>query len=258
MGEHGNWFDLLNRFSWWHGIQHKADALLGRKWTFLMFGEQHHVSLTHVLTALLVIGFVIVGGWSFFRGTRGDKGLVPPRKMTFRHFFEVVTEGIYGVVEGAMGEDNAPKYFPIIAGLWFFILFGNLIGLVPGFITPDDTIQTNLALAGLVFFLTHYYGVREHGLAYFKHFLGPVWWLIPLMLPLELISHCVRPFSLTIRLLGNMVADHMVLLAMFTLVPFLVPLPFYLLGMLVCVVQALVFCGLATAYFTMAVAHEDH
>jgi F-type H+-transporting ATPase subunit a len=258
MGEHGTWFDYLNRFGWWHEAHDKLEHLLGRKWTFMMFGPSEF-TLTHVLNALVVVLFVTVGALAFYKSTRGgDQGLVPPRRMTFRHFFEVLTETVYGMVEGAMGPENAPRFFPLVATFWFFILFGNLIGLLPGFSSPNHFFANNVVLALLVFFATHVYGVRANGLAYFKHFLGPVWWLTPLMLPLEIISHLARPLSLTLRLLGNMLADHKVLISFFTLLPFLIPVPFYLLGILVCVVQAFVFCTLALTYFSMAVAHEEH
>jgi F-type H+-transporting ATPase subunit a len=109
-----------------------------------------------------------------------------------------------------------------------------------------------------VFVLTHYYGVKEHGLSYFKHFLGPSLALAPLMLPIELISHFARPMSLAVRLMGNMMADHKVVMSFFALVPILVPLPFMLLGLLVCLIQALVFCTLAMVYIGMAIEHEEH
>src|SRR5689334_201551 len=116
MGEHGTWFDYLNRFSWWHDIHDKAEQVLGRKWTFMMFGASEF-TLTHVLNALVVVLFVILGAVVFWKGTGGgksDAGLVPPRKMTFRHFFEVLTETVYGMVEGAMGPENAPRFFPLV------------------------------------------------------------------------------------------------------------------------------------------------
>jgi F-type H+-transporting ATPase subunit a len=109
-----------------------------------------------------------------------------------------------------------------------------------------------------VFLLTHIYGVKEHGLSYFKHFLGPTPALAPLILPIELISHFARPLSLSVRLLGNMMADHKVVMSFFALVPILVPLPFMLLGLLVCFIQALVFCTLAMVYIGMAIEHEEH
>ncbi len=195
-----------------------------------------------MLVELLVVAFSIVGIFAFYRGLKSpDKGIVPPRKMNLRNFFEYTAESVYGMVEGAMGEHNAARFFPLIGALWMFILFGNLIGLIPGFISPNDTLKTNVGIALLVFVLTHYLGVKEHGLAYFKHFLGPSLVLAPLMLPIEIISHIARPVSLSVRLMGIMMADHKVVMSFFALVPILVPLPFLLLGLLICLIQALVF-----------------
>lgn len=259
MGEHGTWFDFLNRFSWWQSLSHKAEDALGREKPFMQLFQDSHFTLTHVLITLLVIGFVVYGALQFKNGTAAaDGGLVPPRRMNLRNFFEIMAESVYGMVEGAMGEKNAKKYFPLIGAFWLFILFGNLIGLVPGFTSPNDTLKTNVALALVVFFITHIVGVRAQGAAYFKHFLGPVAALAPLMIIIELFSHFARPLSLSMRLMGNMVADHKVVFTFFTLVPILVPLPFMLLGLLVCVVQAIVFCTLAMVYFSMAVEHDDH
>ncbi|HEX4420179.1 MAG TPA: F0F1 ATP synthase subunit A [Kofleriaceae bacterium] len=257
MGEHGTWFDYLNRFDWWRHLDLWAKAKLGRTSGLAMF--ETGWTLTHVLITLLVIVFCAWGAIAFFRGTQSaDQGLVPPRKMNLRNFFEFNAESVYGMVEGAMGEDNAPRFFPLIGALWLFILFNNLIGLIPGFVAATDTVKTNLGLALFVFVLTHVYGVKEHGLAYFKHFLGPSPALIPLMLPIELISHVARPLSLTVRLMGNMMADHKVVMSFFALVPLLVPLPFLLLGLLVCGIQALVFCTLTMVYIGMAIEHEEH
>jgi F-type H+-transporting ATPase subunit a len=258
MGEHGTWFDYLNRFSFWRSFNHHAENALGRKWKWMMFDESGW-TLTHVLTTFVVLLFVIWGALAFYRGLKTpDKGLVPPRKMNLRNFFEFTAESTYGMVEGAMGEHNAPRFFPLIGALWMFILFGNLIGLIPGFVTPNDTLKTNVGIAVFVFLLTHYHGVKEHGLAYFKHFLGPTPALAPLILPIELISHFARPLSLSVRLLGNMMADHKVVMSFFALVPIIVPLPFMLLGLLVCLIQALVFCTLTMVYIGMAIEHEEH
>jgi F-type H+-transporting ATPase subunit a len=257
MGEHGTWFDYLNRFDWWRHADHWAKAKLGRTSGLAMF--ETGWTLTHVLTALVVIAFCTWGAIAFFRGTNtADKGIVPPRTMNLRNFFEYTAESVYGMVEGAMGEKNAARFFPLIGALWMFILFGNLIGLIPGFMSPNDTLKTNVGLAVFVFLLTHYLGVREHGLAYFKHFLGPSLALAPLMLPIEVISHLARPVSLSVRLMGNMFADHKVVMSFFALVPILVPLPFMLLGVLVCLIQALVFCSLTMVYIGMAIEHEEH
>jgi len=257
MGEHGTWFDYLNRFSWWQSLNHKAEGALGRGWKFMVFQESHF-TLMHVLITLVVLGFVIWGSSAFQKGTQtSDGGLVPPRRMNLRNFFEMMAEAVYGMVEGALGKENGKKFFPLIGTLWLFILFGNLIGLVPGFGSPNDTLKTNVALALVVFFATHIYGVKANGLAYFKHFLGPTPALIPLMLPIELVSHIARPVSLSLRLMGNMMADHKVVFSFFTLVPLFIPLPFLALGLLVCVVQAIVFCTLTMVYISMAVEHHE-
>jgi F-type H+-transporting ATPase subunit a len=257
MGEHGTWFDYLNRFAWWQHANEWAAHALGRKQLTKMFPTGW--TIAHVLVAVLVVTIVSLGAVAFFRGTQSaDHGVVPPRRMNLRNFFEYLAESIYGAVEGSLGAEQAPRFFPLIGALWLFIFFGNLFALIPGFVSSNDTLKTNVGLALLVFLATHYLGVKEHGLSYFKHFLGPVWWLAPLMLPIELISHIARPVSLSLRLMGNMLADHKVVMSFFALVPLIVPLPFLLLGLLVCVIQALVFTSLAMVYIGMAIEHEDH
>jgi F-type H+-transporting ATPase subunit a len=258
MGEHGTWFDYLNNFGWWRDFHHWAEVKMGRGWKAVVFQESHF-TLTHVLITLLVLGFVAWGALAFKRGLSSeDKGLVPPRKMNLRNFFEYLAESLYGFVEGAMGPEHAKRFYPMIGALFIFILFNNLFALLPGFSAPTDTLKTNVGIALYVFLATHYYGVKEHGLAYFKHFLGPSPFLIPLMLPIELVSHIARPVSLAVRLMGNMMADHKVVMSFFALVPILVPLPFLLLGLLVCLIQAVVFCTLAMVYISMAIEHEEH
>src|SRR5262249_17522749 len=167
-------------------------------------------------------------------------------------------EAFYNLMQQVMGDKNAKRYLSTIGTLAFFIFFSNLLGLIPGFLPPTSTLKTNVALAGFVFLLTHVLGVKEHGIAYFQHFLGPVLWLAPLMLVIEIISHIARPVSLSLRLMGNILADHKVVFAFFTLVPLLVPVPFLLLGCMVALIQTLVFCILSMVYISMAVAHEEH
>ena len=76
-----------------------------------------------------------------------------------------------------------------------------------------------VGLALVIFLSTHYFGVRENGIAYFKHFLGPVWWMAPIMLPIEIISHLARPMSLSLRLFGNITGDHAVVAGFMALIP---------------------------------------
>ncbi|ACY16965.1 F0F1 ATP synthase subunit A [Haliangium ochraceum] len=257
MGEHGTWFDLLYKFHWWQDAAHSLEHQLGRDWQWLLFGPTHW-TLTHVMVAATVVLFVIFGASRFRAGVvgKGEDGLVPPRNFNLRHMFELLCDAILGMMTGVMGEKNAKRFFPLIGSLALFILFSNLMALIPGFAPATDTLKTNLALAVLVFLLTHYYGFKEHGAGYIKQFLGPMLALAPLIFLIEVISHLVRPASLALRLMGNMAADHKVIFAFFALVPAFVPVPFYFLGILVCVVQTLVFCLLSMVYISMAISHD--
>ncbi len=260
MGEHSTWYDLLYSFDGWENLSASLKHSLGRTpgdsmhWEFMMFGPSHW-TLTHVMGAIVVLLFVFWGVMRF-RASVKAKGLVPPKNFGLRNVFELLTEGTFNMLSGVMGEKNAKRFLPLIGSLALFILFSNLMALIPGFGPPTDTLKTNLALAMIVFLATHYYGVKEHGLAYFKHFAGPIPLLAPLMIPIELISHIARPVSLSLRLMGNMASDHKVVAAFFALVPILVPVPFLILGILVSVVQTLVFCLLSAVYISMAVAHD--
>ena len=132
----------------------------------------------------------------------------------------------------------------------------NLIGLIPGFMSPTSSLNTTLALTIIVWVSHHYIGIRANGLGYYKHFMGPMWWLVPLMLPIELISNFARLLSLSIRLFGNIMAKETLLGILFMLAgAFFAPLPIMILGVLVSLVQAMVFVLLAVVYFGQAQEH---
>ena len=255
MGEHGTWTDLLYELPWMRNLHDQAAGYLGREKQVAVFAESHF-TLTHVLWTIIVVLIVLWGCISFRRSLGKKDGILPPRRFGFRAFLEMLADVMFGVMSGIMGEQKARRFLPLVGGLALFILFSNLMALVPGAGVPTTTIKTNLAIAGLVFVLTHIYGVRENGIGYFKHFLGPVWWLAPLMLPIELVSHAARPVSLSLRLMGNMVADHKVVFTFFSLLPFLLPIPFLFLGLLVAFVQTFVFCVLTMIYIALATAHD--
>jgi F-type H+-transporting ATPase subunit a len=177
--------------------------------------------------------------------------------MTFRNFVEILVESIAGLVDQTMGP-RGREFMLIIGTLGLFILFNNLSGLVPGFLPATDNVNTTFACSLTVFFLTHFYGVREHGIRYLKQFVGPFWWLAPIMIPIELIGHLSRPLSLGLRLFGNITGDHLVTAIFFGLIPLLVPLPVMFLGVFVSFVQTFVFMLLAMAYFSGAISHEEH
>lgn len=256
MGEHSTWFHLLPGYE---NFEAWASHYLKREWRWEMFGDTSF-TMTHVVISAFIAVLLILGALAYHKriAPENKERLIPERGLGNRNFFELVVEAALGIAEGVMGRKKAEKYFPLIGTLVFFILLNNMIGLIPGFVPATDTLKTNLALSLLVFVMTHVFGVIEHGPKYFKHFIGPLWYLAPLMLPIEIISHVARPVSLSLRLMGNIFADHKVVSSFFLLVPILVPLPFLILGILVCVVQTLVFSLLTMVYIDMAVAHEEH
>ncbi|GAB5540963.1 MAG: F0F1 ATP synthase subunit A [Sandaracinaceae bacterium] len=223
----------------------------------------------HGTQALIHVGFVvillaIVSFFSYSKIKDKHAALIPDDTLTLRTFVELFVGTAYNMMKDIMGGKAARFFLPLIGTCAFFILFSNAMGLVPGFVPPTSSLSVTLACAIIIFFATHIFGVKEHGLPYFKHFFGPIikWYALPLMLLMfvvEVISHLVRPASLAVRLMANMFADHLVLSVFLGLVPFIVPVPILLLGSLVVVVQCLVFCILSTVYIAMAIEHsEDH
>jgi len=171
-----------------------------------------------------------------------------------QNFMEVVVGGIENMIVETMGEHGRP-FFPLIATLAIFVLVSNLIGLVPGFFPPTANINTTAACAVVVFVVTHVVGVKEHGVKYIKHFMGPILWLAPMMFFIEVIGHISRVISLTLRLFGNMNGHELVLMIFFGLAPFLVPLPMMMMGVLVSFIQAFVFMLLAMIYIQGSLEH---
>ena len=170
-----------------------------------------------------------------------------------------VVEGVHGFVENQSHEiigHDYQRYTPYLMALGAFILFSNLIGLVPGFISPTATPTVPLGCAVVTFIYYHYHGIRTHGFHYVKQFLGPVWLLAPLMFVIEVVSHFARVLSLTVRLYANMFAGDMVTLAFFSLVPVLVPVLFLGLHLGVALVQTFIFVVLNTVYLGGATGEE--
>jgi F-type H+-transporting ATPase subunit a len=169
---------------------------------------------------------------------------------------EVVLQGLSGMLEDNVGP-GGKKYLPLIATLAFFIFISNLLGMIPTFSPATGNFNTTVACALIVFIYYNYLGVKEHGFGYIKHFMGPIWWLAPLMLPIEIISHLARPFSLSVRLFGNISGEHIVTAVFYTqLIPWLVPVPIMFIGLLAAFLQTFVFIMLTQIYIAGAVAHE--
>ena len=172
-----------------------------------------------------------------------------------QHLAEM-TEEFVNDQSGSIIGHGYERFTPYLITLFLFILLANLIGLIPGLESPTGNPVVPLGFALVTFFYYHYHGIRVHGFSYVKQFLGPVWWLYPLMLPIELISHLARILSLTIRLYANMFAGDLVTLAFFSLIPVGIPLIFLSLHFGVAIIQAYIFMILATVYLSMAVSHD--
>lgn len=210
----------------------------------------------HITMAWLVI--LILGVISFLV-TRRLKDVPGP----LQNLLEVTVEAFQDLLETVIGP-HGQRYLALIASVGLFILFCNLLGLVPGFKSPTSNLNTTLALALVVFLSYHYFGIREQGiLNYLRHLAGPVLWLAPLMFPVEVISHLSRPLSLSIRLFGNIFGEDTVILVLsglFFFAPLVIPLPMMALAIFTSVVQTLVFVMLSTVYIAGAVEveREEH
>jgi F-type H+-transporting ATPase subunit a len=168
---------------------------------------------------------------------------------------ELVIGGLLGFMERVMG-GRAKEHLPVIGGIVLLIVTANLLGIVPGLFSPTANLNITAGCAITVFLYYQYIGFRRHGLAYIKQFTGPLWWLAPLMLPIELISHVIRPFTLALRLFANMQGHEIVLIIITLLVPLIAPLPIVLLGIFVSFIQGFVFMLLSMIY--IAGAEEEH
>jgi len=208
-------------------------------------GLEHapHVTYTWVIMILLAVATFVV---------RGSISLVP---VGLHNFFEVIISELADFMDSTIGHGGR-KFMPLIGTLTFFVLCGNLIGLIPGFSSPTSNVNTNAALAVVVFIVYHAVGIKKHGVAYFKQFLGPVWWLIPLMLPIEIISHFARPITLAVRLFGNVKGEDLVILVLLFLVPLLLPVPMMAFAVFTSILQTLVFILLTMVYLNGALSDE--
>ncbi len=212
--------------------------------------QQLHLHLgPHVTYTWLVMGILIVVAFLASRSIT----MVPTG---IQNFMETVVSGVEGLLDETMGEEGK-AYFPLIATFALFILVSNLIALIPGFYPPTANLNTNVALALTVFVMTHVVGFKKHGIAYLKHFMGPILWLAPLIFIIEIIGHLARPLSLSLRLFGNMYGHEIVLMIFLALVPWFLPIPMMLMGVLVAFIQTFVFTLLAMIYIAGAL-EEAH
>jgi F-type H+-transporting ATPase subunit a len=240
-------------------IVHLVNALLGP--LVLRAGEAmgyHFAKPAEPIPPFLVMVLLIVAGMTIL-------SLIVRSRLSVEHpgKLQIVLEDALGAVLGLLDQWIGPKgrrFLPLIATLGLFILVGNYMGLIPGLMAPTSSINVTLGCALTIWVYYHYQGIRENGIGkYIAHFWAPPgapWWIGFIMFPIELISHAARVMSLSLRLFGNIFGEELVILILFTLIPFLVPLPMMLLGLITGGLQAFIFVLLSIIYLQGAVAVE--
>ena len=219
-----------------------------------LVGPEKETLFSGGLAAALIIILAILARKRLDRN-RGN--LVPDEGLTLLTIAELPVLFVQSLGDQIMGKEGR-KYHPFLPSIFLFVLVCNMIGLVPGLSMPTDSFLFNLGIAIPVFVLYTAWGIKEIGIvSYLKHLWGPSFMIGFLLFPVEIISHLIRPLSLSIRLFGNMTGDHMVLGAFLKLTKVGVPVIFYLFGTFVCFVQAFVFTLLTMIYIRLATAHEE-
>jgi F-type H+-transporting ATPase subunit a len=223
-----------------------------------------------IQASVLACGILLAAGLAIRRKLAGtDGGVLPDDGLSVRNVFEVIVEGLSKLANDTMGEEWR-RYFPVVGTIFFFILIANLMNLLPGVGGPTGDINTTAAWALISFGVYNYVGIRTHGFWYINQFLGPSFFTVTIggrhihvralfwfFGPLEFILHLARILTLSVRLLANMFADHMVVTIFIGLVPVIVPAIFMGLGLMVAVLQAFVFTLLSMIYIGQALA-EPH
>lgn len=222
---------------------------------FTLIGLGHY---DYILGSLLVLLILVLAGMKIKSTLSRDDSVLPDDKFSIRNIFEILTiDFLFDLFTNMLGsKEKAKRYFPILGAAFFFIMFANLLGIVPGFLPPTGNFNVPVACAIVVFIMYNYYGLKENGFDYIKHLAGPVIFLAPLMFVIELISHFVRPVSLSLRLFMNITGDHMVLGVFTNLVHYIIPAIFVGLGIFVSLLQAFIFTVLSAIYIALATAHE--
>ncbi|OQX77217.1 MAG: F0F1 ATP synthase subunit A [Epsilonproteobacteria bacterium 4484_65] len=209
-----------------------------------IFGHGQMMFVAHlVLVAIIILAIAKMATKSLRAVPNGTQNVM-----------EAYLGGAIAMGRDVIGEELARKYLPLVAAVGMFVFVSNVIGIIPGFESPTSNINITLPLALMVFFYYNYEGIKKNGVVhYFAHFMGPVKILAPLMFPIEIVSHLSRIISLSFRLFGNIKGDDLFLWVLLMLVPFVAPLPAYILLTFSAILQTFVFMILIYVYLAGAV-----
>lgn len=211
------------------------------------------VVLTGGLIGIGLVVFAYLGGRRLKDVPRG-----------IQNVWELYVQIIQGFCRQIIGP-GGERFAPFIGTIFLYVFCNAAIGLVPGFMAPAASLNTTLAPALVVFFAVQYFGFKEHGVKYLKHFTGEIWWLAPLMFVLHLVGEIARPVTLALRLFANVFGDDTLVLSFIDLggqvlhatwLPIPLHFPFLLLAIFIAFIQGLIFIMLTSAYISMAVAHH--
>lgn len=255
MPEHTSFLTLL--------LAHMKETLSANAEAFGDTFIGHHAPTWHSFEPIatsLTIALVLLGVAARVRSQLAavDVAVIPDESLTLRTFAEVFLDYFYTLAKDAMDEKRAKKYFPLIATSACFVFCANVMALIPGLPIATTSLSITLGSALVVFILFNFWGLKENGAGYLKHLAGPAWYFAPLVFPIELISLFVRPVTLGLRLMLNMSVDHLLLGIFMGFLTVLLPIPVMILGVIVVLVQTLVFTLLTCIYIGLATEHEEH
>jgi F-type H+-transporting ATPase subunit a len=208
----------------------------------------------HAIPDFLVMVFFVAVLLVILLALAARKPILVPRGR--QNVAEMIVQMFEGLIVDTVGPEGR-KYVPVIGTVGLFVFGCNMIGLIPGLMSPTSKLNVTLGCALVVFFYYHAQGVKAQGLKYFKHFMGPIPALAPLMIPIEIISHFSRPVSLSMRLFGNIFAEELLIVIMASIIPLFLPLPFMAVAIFTSLIQSFVFVLLSCIYIAGAVAQEE-
>jgi F-type H+-transporting ATPase subunit a len=255
MPEHASWFTLALAHMR-DTLDHNTD-LIGKSFIGKQDATwQSFEPLAASVAAMVVV--IVLAAATRARLADPEKAVIPDDHLTLRTFMESFLGYFYDLAKGVMDAERAKKYFPLIGTSAIFVFFANALALIPGFPIATSHLNITFGCAAIVFVAFNAYGIAANGAGYIKHLMGPSLWLAPLVLPIEIISLCVRPVTLGVRLMMNMAVDHLLVGTFMGLVALAIPIPVMLLECLVIIVQTLVFTLLTVIYIGLATEHEEH